>query len=37
MDEEKERPIFDPGEIICSENGDFAFSIIELIGEGRYK
>jgi hypothetical protein len=26
---------FSPGEIVCSQNGDFAFRIIELIGEGR--
>jgi len=27
---------FVSGEIICSQNGDFAFRIVELIGEGRY-
>ena len=37
MDEDSEdRPVFDSGEIVCSENGDFSFRIDDHIGEGRY-
>ncbi len=32
----KERPTFEPGELISSEDGAFAFTILELVGEGKY-
>lgn len=30
-----DRPIFDPGEVVSSSDGDYAFKVIEHIGEGR--
>ena len=33
--EDSDRPVFDPGEVIESPNGDFCVKIIEHIGEGR--
>lgn len=36
-DKGRERPIFEPGELVSSDDGVFAFRIIQLVGEGRYK
>ena len=30
-----DRPVLDPGEIVCSSDGTYAFRIVEHIGEGR--
>ena len=30
-----DRVVLDPGEVVCSPDGDFAFRVIEHIGEGR--
>ena len=35
MEMVSDRPVLDPGEIVCSPDGDFAFRVIEHIGEGR--
>ena len=35
MEEPTDRPIFDPGDLIESPNGDLCVKIIEHIGEGR--
>ena len=32
---QSDRPVLDPGEIVCSPDGTFAFRIVEHIGEGR--
>ena len=32
---QSDRPVLDPGEIVCSPDGSFAFRIVEHIGEGR--
>jgi len=32
---DRDRPVFEAGEVVTSEDGAFAFSIIEFIGEGR--
>ena len=31
---QSDRPVLDPGEIVCSPDGSFAFRIVEHIGEG---
>ncbi len=35
VEEEMEDPNLEPGEVAASENGDFAYRIEDLIGEGR--
>lgn len=34
-DDLDERPVFDPGEVVHSDNGDFSYRIEDLVGEGR--
>ena len=35
MEDPEDRPIFDPGDIVESPNGDFCVKIIKHVGEGR--